>query len=215
MKLTKYTHSCVRLESDAGALVIDPGSFSGADEIERALDGVDAVLLTHEHPDHIDVDTLSRLLAERPDLRLWGPAPVIEMFGEHRDQATAVGGGETFEAGGLPVTTYGGQHALIHPSIPMVPNVGYVVAGTVLHPGDSFVVPPEPVDTLLLALHAPWSKIGEVLDHVVAVRAPTVHAIHDGLLNDRGRGVVEGHIDRVAREYGCRYEPLAVGDIAG
>jgi len=214
MKLTKFTHSCVRLESAAGAVVIDPGSFSEAGELKLALDGVEAVLVTHEHPDHLDVDTVSRLLGERSELRVWAPAPVAELLGEHRDRVTVVGGGETFEAGGLPVTAYGGQHALIHPSIPMVPNVGYLVDQTVLHPGDSFVVPTEPVPTLLLALHAPWSKIAEVLDHVVAVRSPVVHAIHDGLLNDRGRGLVEAHVDRVASAYGCRYEPLGVGHTA-
>ena len=43
MRLTKYSHACVRIERDAAVLVIDPGSFS-----ERAaLDGVDAILITH------------------------------------------------------------------------------------------------------------------------------------------------------------------------
>jgi len=68
-----------------------------------------------------------------------------------------------------------------------------------------------PVDTLLVPLHAPWSKVAEVLDHVAAVRAPTVHAVHDGLFNDRGRAVVDGHLERVAAAYGSSYEPLAVG----
>jgi len=164
------------------------------------------------------VPTVSRLLSERSSLRVWAPSPVADLLAEqdaaYRERVTVVGGGESFEAGGLPVSTYGGQHALIHPSVPVVPNVAYLVAGSVLHPGDSFVVPPLGVDRLLLALHAPWSKVAEVLDHVVAIRAPVVHPVHDGLLNDRGRAVVEGHVDRVAQEYGCRYEPLDVGAIA-
>ena len=52
MRITKFTHSCVRLETEAGRLVVDPGVFSGSDELEQALDGVDALLVTHEHPDH-------------------------------------------------------------------------------------------------------------------------------------------------------------------
>lgn len=214
VQVTKYAHSCVRLQSDDGRVLIDPGTFSGAEEIEEALDGVDAVLVTHEHPDHLDVETISRLLRERPNLHVWGPAPVADLLGDHGDRVSVVGAGETFEAGGLAVATHGGQHALIHHTIPVVPNVAYLVSGSVLHPGDAFVVPVQQVETLLLPLHAPWSKVGEVLDHLVAVGASTVHPIHDGLLNDRGRGLVDTHVGRLANEYGSHYAPLATGESA-
>lgn len=214
MDITKYTHSCVRLEAPGGALVIDPGSFSGRDELEQALDGVRAVLVTHEHPDHLDVETVSTLLRERTDLHVWGPATVADLLHDQQERVTVIGAGESFEAGGLAISTHGGQHALIHPSVPVVANLGYVVDGSVLHPGDAFIVPAHPVDTLLLAVHAPWSKVGEVLDHLVAVRPGTVRAIHDGLLNERGRALVDGHVHRIADEYGASYAPLAVGESA-
>lgn len=216
MKLTKFTHSCVRLESAGGALVIDPGTFSGADELEAALAGVEAVLVTHEHPDHLDVEVMARMLRERPDLRVFGPQSIAALLGQSpgADRVQVVGAGDSFEAGGLPLTTHGGQHALIHASVPVVANLAFVVAGSVLHPGDSFFAPPEPVDTLLLPLHAPWSKVGEVLDHVAAVRAVRVHPVHDGLLNERGLGVVEQHARRVTGEYGNAYSRLAVGEEA-
>ncbi len=220
MQVVKYTHSCVRLQAPGGALVIDPGGFSGAAELERALTGVDAVLVTHEHPDHLDAPVLTRLLSERPDLRVWGPSPVAQLLAAEggeaaRDRVTVVRPGDDFAAGGMSVRTHGGQHALIHPSVPVVPNNAYLVDGEVLHPGDSFTVPPVPVRTLLLALHAPWSKVAEVLDHLVAVRPDTVHAIHDGLLNDRGRQVVDAHVSRVAERYGADYRPLGVGASGG
>ena len=214
MDITKFTHSCVRLETPGGALVIDPGSFSGRDELTQALDGVRAVLVTHEHPDHLDVDTVAALLRERTDLHVWGPAPVADLLRDQQEQVHVVAAGESFEAGGLSISAHGGQHALIHPSVPVVANLGFLVDGSVLHPGDAFIVPAQPVDTLLLAVHAPWSKVGEVLDHVVAVRPATVRAIHDGLLNERGRAVVDGHVRRIADEYGASYAPLAVGESA-
>lgn len=214
MRLTKYTHSCVRLDQAGRSLVIDPGSYSGEAELRAALDGVDAVLVTHEHPDHLDVASMTRLLAERPSLRVWGPAPVAELLADAPDQVVVVGPGETFTAGGLPVSTHGGQHALIHSSVPIVPNVAYVVGESgdaVLHPGDCLQAVPRPVQTLLLPLHAPWSSVGDVLDFLVAARAPQIHQVHDGLLNDRGRALVEGHVSRVSKEYGSLYEPLHIG----
>ncbi len=54
MRITKLGHACVRIEHDGGVVVIDPGVFTDA----GALDGADAVLITHEHPDHVHADHL-------------------------------------------------------------------------------------------------------------------------------------------------------------
>jgi len=209
VRLTKYAHSCVRLDHDGQALVIDPGMFS---ETDIALAGADAVLITHEHPDHIDVDALTAAAHQRTELRIWCPEAVRHQLDGLGDRITAVEPGESFDAAGLGVRVFGGQHAVIHADVPVVANVGFLIEDAVYHPGDSFSVPEVGVETLLLPIHAPWSKVGEVLDFLISVRAPRVHQIHDGLLNERGMGVVEGHVDRVAQRYGNRFEHLDSGD---
>ncbi|MDT4938873.1 MAG: hypothetical protein QOG80_2544 [Pseudonocardiales bacterium] len=203
-QLTKFTHSCVRFDEGDRSLVIDPGVFS---EVEDALDGVDAVLITHEHPDHLDVERVRTAARANSRLRIWAPAGVADLLPDLREQIVAVTPGETFDAGGFAVRTFGGQHALIHPTIPVIANVGYLIAG-VYHPGDSFIVPPVAVDRLLAPIHAPWSKISEVIDFVVAVRAPHVHAIHDSLLNANGLGMVGGLITRIGGGFGAEYQRL-------
>lgn len=208
MQLTKFTHSCVRFDDGDRALVIDPGIFS---EVGEALDGAQAVLITHEHPDHVDTDQL-RAAAERdPRLRIWAPAAVASTL-DLGEQVVTTGPGEAFDAAGFAVRTFGGQHALIHPTIPVVANVGYLVADAVYHPGDSLIVPPVAVQTLLVPLHAPWSKTAEVIDFVVAVRAPQARPIHDALLNDAGRGFVEAHVSRIGGEHGSEYATWRSGD---
>ncbi|PZS33107.1 MAG: MBL fold metallo-hydrolase [Pseudonocardiales bacterium] len=209
MQLTKYTHSCVRLDDGDRALVLDPGSFS---EVETALDGAAAVLVTHEHADHIDVDRLTAAARKDPRLRIWAPAGVAATLGELGEQVVAVASGESFDAGGFTIRTYGGQHALIHPTIPVVANVGYLVNDTVYHPGDSLIVPTVPVSTLLAPVHAPWSKTGEVIDFLTSVRAPHVFQIHDGLLNERGLGFVEGHVTRLGAQHGSDFRHLKVSE---
>jgi L-ascorbate metabolism protein UlaG (beta-lactamase superfamily) len=135
------------------------------------------------------------------------PESVTAALTDLGDQVVTVSPGDSFEAGGFPVTAHGGQHAVIHPTIPVIANVGYLVAG-VYHPGDSFYVPSEPVQTLLVPSNAPWSKAAEVIDFTVAVRAPRAHQIHDSLVTDVYAGMVEGHLQRIAGPHGVEFAHL-------
>jgi len=207
MRLTKYTHSCIRLDDGSRALVIDPGTFS---ETQLALSGVHAVLVTHEHADHLDAPALLAAAKADPSLQVWAPASVAESLPSLGDRVTAVGAGESFSAGGFDIRTFGGLHALIHPLVgPQVANVGYLVEGSVYHPGDSFMVPPMPVETLLIPIHAPWSKISEVIDFTAAVRAPRAFQIHDAYLSEVGGALVDRLVGTVGATYGTTYTRLA------
>jgi L-ascorbate metabolism protein UlaG (beta-lactamase superfamily) len=204
VQLTKFTHACVRLDDGDRSLVIDPGVFS---EVEEALDGASAVLVTHEHPDHIDSDRLRAALGRNSRLRVFAPASVTGGLADLGEQVVTVSSGEEFDAAGFGVRAFGGQHALIHPSIPVIANLGYLVDG-VYHPGDSFAVPPAEVRTLLLPTNAPWSKAAEVIDFAVAVRAPRMHQVHDSLITDVYAGMVEGHLERIAGPHGVTMQHL-------
>jgi L-ascorbate metabolism protein UlaG (beta-lactamase superfamily) len=211
VEITKFTHACIRIDDGTRRLVLDPGSFSDAGELTSALSGVDAVLITHEHMDHVNADGLADAAASNSSLRIWCPASVAGSLDALGDRVTVAGPGEEFAAGGFPVRTFGGQHALIHKDVPIVPNVAYLVDGRVLHPGDSFTVAPVPVETLLLPTGAPWLKLGEVLDYLVAVRPRSASQIHDALYSERGVAVTESHVNRVSEEYGVAFEHLEVG----
>ncbi|WP_410535819.1 MBL fold metallo-hydrolase [Streptomyces sp. KL2] len=187
MKLTKKGHACVALHREGRTLVIDPGGFSEAD----AAVGADAILVTHEHPDHFDESRLRAALEANPAAEIWTLRSVAERISAaFPGRVHTVGGGDAFTAAGFEVEVHGELHAVIHPDIPRVTNVGYAVtaagAGTVFHPGDALTVPGRPVDTLLLPVHAPWSKVAEVVDYVREVRPRVAHDIHDGLLSDFG-----------------------------
>jgi L-ascorbate metabolism protein UlaG (beta-lactamase superfamily) len=205
VRLTKYSHSCIRLDDDGRSLVIDPGVLSEAAE---ALEGADAVLITHEHPDHLDADALRRAAAAHADLQIWAPEAVADSLADLGGQVTASGPGESFQAAGFAIETFGGQHAMIHPSVPVIANLGYIVQSTLFHPGDSFTVPTKPVQTLCVPVHAPWSKVAEVIDYVVSVRAPQAVQIHDGLLNETGLQFTEAHVTRVGGWYGSEFRHL-------
>jgi L-ascorbate metabolism protein UlaG (beta-lactamase superfamily) len=187
MKLTKLGHACVRLVKDGGTLVIDPGAFSGDD----ALAGADAVLITHEHFDHVVPDSLRAALAASPGLHLWAAAPVAEQFAEFGERAQAVAHGDDFTAAGFTVHVYGEHHAQIHPDIPTVANTGFMIDGELFHPGDSYTVPEDPVNTLLVPISGPWFSTREMIDYAREVAPHRTYAIHDALLSPIGAQVAE------------------------
>ena len=187
MKLTKHEHACVVLGKGGESIVIDPGSFSaGAGDI---IGGASAILITHEHFDHVNEAAITAALAARPDLRVYAPSSLGGMFGARVGQFTAVSAGDSLTVSGFSVSVHGTTHAMIHPDIPTVQNVGYFVDESVYHPGDAYYVPDARVGTLLLPTSGPWMKIGEAADYVRAVRPDALVQIHEMLLSGIGLGL--------------------------
>jgi L-ascorbate metabolism protein UlaG (beta-lactamase superfamily) len=184
VKLTKHEHACVVFEKDGASFVIDPGSFSpGATEI---IAGAEAILITHEHMDHLHQEAIGAALKARPELRIYAPGALAGTFGQNLEQFTAVEAGDELTVAGFSVAVHGTTHAVIHPDIPTIANVGYLVDGSVYHPGDAYYVPDAAVSTLLLPTSGPWMKLGEAADYVRAVRPEQIIQIHELLLSDIG-----------------------------
>lgn len=208
MKFTKKSHACVRLEKDGSTLVIDPGAFS---EEDAAL-GADAILITHEHADHFNEDRLRAAMEAGPATEIWTLRAVAEQISAaFPGRVHTVGNGDAFTAAGFDIQVHGELHAVIHPDIPRITNVGYLVDGRVFHPGDALTVPDHPVETLLLPVMAPWNKISEVIDYVREVKPQRAYDVHDALLTDLARPVYDRQIGALA---GTDHQRLAPGTSA-
>ncbi len=184
MEIVHFGHSCVLLalsypDGTSARLLFDPGDYSSGFE---TLVGLDAILLTHQHPDHVDVDRLPGMLVTNPDAVLVADAGTASQLAERGVEAQVVRPGEHLQLAGAGVEVLGGDHAVIHPDLPTIDNNAYLVDGSYLHPGDSFTPPERPVDVLLLPTAAPWLKISEAVDYLRAVAPRVAVPIHEALL---------------------------------
>ncbi|MEV5529647.1 MBL fold metallo-hydrolase [Streptomyces prunicolor] len=209
MKLTKNAHACIRLEKDGRTLVIDPGTFNEED----AAVGADAILVTHEHLDHFNEDRLRAGLEANPAAEIWTLKSVADQLSAaFPGRVHTVGHGDTFTAAGFDVQVHGELHAVIHPDIPRITNIGFLVDdGRVFHPGDALTVPHHPVETLMLPVMAPWSKISEVIDYVRELKPQRAYDIHDALLTDLARPIYDMQIGALG---GAEHLRLAPGEAA-
>jgi L-ascorbate metabolism protein UlaG (beta-lactamase superfamily) len=221
MQLTFHGHACVALTlPDGGStLVIDPGAFS---DTATALTGAAAVLITHDHFDHVNVPAVTEHLRSHPDVQVWAGGPAAAALregGAPQNQVHEVYAGQVLDAAGARVTVGGGDHAVIHPDIPRAVNVTYLIEAdgqSLYHPGDSYDAParlPEGgLDVLLVPVSGPWTRLADAIDFARSVPAGTVVPIHDALLSEIGHTLTSRWLDtaRLGGEY--TYTRLAVGE---
>lgn len=198
MIVTHLGHSCLLVETGGARLLLDPGVFSHGFE---ELTGLDAVLITHQHPDHVDAERLVPLLEVNDGARLLAEPETAAELRAAGIEAESLHTADAVALAGATVTGAGSRHAVIHPEVPRVGNVGLLVSAdgepTLFHPGDSYETAPEGVDVLAVPVNAPWGKVSETIEFTRAVGAERLLPIHDGLLVPAAREIYLGHVRRL------------------
>lgn len=181
MRVQKFGHACLLVTEGDTSVLIDPGAFSPGWE---TITGLAAVLVTHQHPDHLDTERLPTLLKANPDARLYVDAGSAAAVGGNGWDTVVVTNGDQHEIGDITVDVVGRDHAVIHSDIPLITNVGYLLTAggrNLFHPGDAFTVPDRRIDTLALPVSAPWAKLSEVVEYLRAVHPRVALPIHEAV----------------------------------
>lgn len=197
MRVTHLGHACLLVEVADRRLLVDPGNFSSG---FADLTGLDAVLVTHNHPDHFDPEPAARLIRANPGASVHTDALTAEKLRAEGLEATPTHEGEDFTVGDVTVSPVGELHAFNHDKMPRIPNVGFVVRAEgepiLFHPGDAYDADPGgPVDVLAHPLNAPWAASRDSIDFVARIRPEQLVPIHDALLSDAGRRMYAGHLE--------------------
>ena len=208
MRLTKLEHAALVIDDSGDRLYIDPGKFT-TPITESA--GAVAVVITHEHDDHWTPEQLRRIVDTNPGVRILGPAGVAAAASDFAVETVAAG--DEVEVGPFKLRFFGGRHAQIHPSIPIIDNLGVLVDEALYYAGDSFAVP-EGVAVELLAAPAgaPWMKISEAMDYILAVAPRRAFPTHEMLLSQAGKALSNARLGWATEQGGGEYLPLEPGD---
>jgi L-ascorbate metabolism protein UlaG (beta-lactamase superfamily) len=184
MDVTKLEHACLIVRDGDDALVIDPGNYTRDVAVEHAV----AVVITHEHPDHVTPEQLRRILAQNPGIPVFGPRGVADVLAEQTPEieVDVVTDGDERTVGPFTLTFHGTRHQVIHTSVPIVDNTGVMVNGVLFYPGDAYTNPGVPVHTLATPVGAPWLKVSEMMDYVAAVAPERTFPTHERTLSDAG-----------------------------
>ncbi|GAB3399333.1 MBL fold metallo-hydrolase [Flindersiella endophytica] len=175
MRLRKLGHSCLLVEESDSRILFDPGCFS---EGLEGLEGLSGILVTHNHEDHLDPARLRMVLDANPDARVICDKASADVLHECGVTATTAHSGDSFDVG-MAVGVYGREHAVIHPDLPNLPNVGYLLADRFFFAGDALTVPDSPVEILAVPVSAAWMKVSEVVDWLRTVHPRTAIPVHD------------------------------------
>jgi L-ascorbate metabolism protein UlaG (beta-lactamase superfamily) len=142
---------------------------------------------------------------------IYGPQGVADAAGGF--DVHVVKDGDAVEADPFTLRFFGAKHNVIHSSIPVVDNVGVLIDDELYYPGDSYTVPDGvEVGTLAAPIGAPWLKIGEAMDFVLAVEPKRAFFAHDMTLSVAGKGMHADRLKWATEHNGGTWTPLEVGE---
>lgn len=202
MKITKYVHSCLVVETPDRTAIFDPGVMSEqALEIDR-LERLDDIFITHEHSDHFSHDLVRRLVQKFPGARITGPPDVVVQLAQESIRAS-----DQPPAG---VSFFDSPHEDVEPVFPHPQEIGIHYLDVLSHPGDSHSFS-ETKQILALPVTAPWGSTIKAINLALDLKPRHILPIHDWHWSDAARQQMYDTMDDLFGQRGITFHRLATG----
>jgi len=186
MRVTKYIHSCLLIETNGDRILVDPGKLTFLGGVAPETFGaVSAVVVTHDHADHVDDEAVRKILARNPAAVLLTNAEGAAAFAKRGLQATVFDSGVQ-RIGATSIRAVPAPHAPVLAAVPPR-NVAYVFGEMLLVPGDSYAPDLDAcrgIRALALPVSAPWAKELETAAFAERIAPKEVLPIHDGFVKE-------------------------------
>lgn len=203
MELTKYEHACFTVKQNGKLLIVDPGIYTND---LNAPDNVVAVVVTHAHADHFDPAALDAIIVHNPKAIIIADKSITDRISKLPTITVTVGDKYIVEP--FTLEFFGGKHAIIHDNMTTINNLGVMINETIYYPGDSFTLPGKTVKVLALPISAPWLKMSETIDFLMAIKPRLAFPTHDALLSDIGKSLPDNMLPSIMKPFGGEYKRL-------
>ncbi len=213
MFIEKFLHSCLRVTHEGKRLLIDPGLFCFVDGHLKPeqLGPVDVILLTHEHPDHFDPDALRTIIAAGTPTILAHP-PLAEKVHAAGLPCDDIAPGTTRTIRTFTIEAIETPHGPL--PFPVPPHCGYLINGSLYHPGDSLVFPSgRAIDTLALPVAGPWCTVVAAVEAAKALRPKRVFPIHDAIIQPFFIDRLHWMVGEGLKGSGIEFYPVVMGTV--
>lgn len=209
MKVTKFGHCCLLIEEGELRILTDPGVFSEGFE---GLENIDVILITHEHRDHLHIDSLKVVLTHNPAVEVISNSAVGKLLEAAGIPYTVLEGTNITNRKGILIGAHDGKHGEIYEELGQVQNTGYLIAGKLFYPGDSFHNPGLAVEVLALPVAGPWCRIKDAIAYALLIKPKEAFPVHDGLITKEALNVFHWSPKKVLGDAGIEFTPLGQGE---
>ena len=184
MKITKIGHSCMLVQENGARILIDPGAWSEGKQ--NALQHLDAILITHEHPDHLDPESIKTIIKNNPSVKIYTNKGVGKILSEKNIPFELLENTQTVEVKGVLIEAVGEKHRMVYPTMPIVDDTGYMIAEKFFYAGDAFHIPAKAVEILAWPAYTPWATLAETVDYAKQIKPKVIFPVHDAIYKFEG-----------------------------
>ncbi len=183
MTITKFGHCCLLIEVNNLQILTDPGKYSTG---QNGAKDIDVILISHDHTDHLHVESLKTVLANNRTAVVYTNKAVADILAKEGIPATPLEHGKSVQVKGVTIEGVGEKHAVIHPAFPQSANTGFFIGNALFYPGDALTVLGRPVEILALPVAGPWLTLADAIDYAMAIKPKQCFPVHDGILKQPG-----------------------------
>jgi L-ascorbate metabolism protein UlaG (beta-lactamase superfamily) len=209
MKITKLGHCCLLIETKGKRILTDPGAWSDA---QNQVRDIDLILITHEHQDHLHIDSLIQVIANNPTANIITNTAVGKILSEKGIAFEILEEGNTTTFESIALEAFGARHEEIYGELGQVQNTGYFIDETLFYPGDALTNPQKPVDILALPIVAPWLTFKQAMEYAIEVKPKVCFPVHDGMLQLDKPGPIYRMPPQILEPHGIAFIPLLQGE---
>lgn len=209
MKITKFGHCCLLIETKGKRILTDPGAWSDA---QNSVMDIDLILITHEHADHLHIESLEQVLALSPAAKIVTNTSVGKILSEKGIVFEVVDDGKSIDFASIAIEGFGTRHQEIFEELGQVENTGYFIDNDLFYPGDALTDPNKPVRVLAFPIAAPWMRFKDGMEYVLRIKPQICFPVHEGFVIPDRTGPTFRLPPMILESQGIQFVPLKAGD---